>query len=257
MCYDADAVPPIYGEPVTGASGAPLILTSTDGARFDAYLARPDEAAGTGVLVLPDNRGLSGFYEHLTLRLAEQGHAALAIDYFGRTAGTGSRDRGPDFGQLDNLMPHLAALTRDGLYADFDTAIDHLRGADGGDCRTVLSLGFCLGGRFAFQTAAPRFGLAGVTGLYGAPGILNGAPGPTQFAAELAAPILGLFGGADEGIPASAVDAFDQALTAAGVRHDIVMYPGAPHGFFEMEMREFAGAQADAWKRILAFVRTT
>ncbi|GLX00730.1 dienelactone hydrolase family protein [Microtetraspora sp. NBRC 16547] len=90
MCYDAGAVPPIHGALVTTAISARLPLTSADGAEFAAYLSCPGRASGVGVLVLPDNRGLSGFYEQFTVRLAEQGHHALAIDYFGRTAGTGS-----------------------------------------------------------------------------------------------------------------------------------------------------------------------
>ncbi|NJC70502.1 dienelactone hydrolase family protein [Planosporangium thailandense] len=255
MCYDADATPPRYGAPVTTATGTSLILTSADGTRFDAYLARPGEPSGIGLLVLPDNRGLSGFYTQLCVRLAEQGHTALAVDYFGRSAGVGYAARRADFGELDNLMPHLGALTRDGLYADFDAALDHLRTVDDGVCRTVLSLGFCMGGRFAFQTAEPRFRLAGAIGLYGAPDALQGRPGPIQLAPSFTAPILGMFGGADEGIPVATVEAFDGALTAAGVPHDIVVYPGAPHGFFELSAHEFADAQADAWRRILAFAR--
>src|SRR5262249_55772112 len=229
-----------------------------DGTGFAAYRSRPDQASGVGVLVLPDNRGLSGFYERLTVRLAEQGHTALAIDYFGRTAGTGYRDRGADFARPENVLTHLVKLTKDGLYADFDAGIDHLHNgptvAGDGGWRAVVSLGFCMGGRFAFLTAAPRFGLAGAIGLYGATEPVRGAPGPTQLAGELAAPILGMFGGADEGIPPSAVAAFDHTLTAAGVPHEIVTYPGAPHGFFEMEWREFVEAQRDAWRRILRFV---
>ncbi len=253
MCYDADALPPIYGEPVTKVSTETLTLTSVDCAAFAAYLARPEQPSGAAVLVLPDNRGLSGFYERLAVRLAEQGHLALALDYFGRTAGLGYRDRGPDFADIATLLPrHLGRLTRDGLYGDFDTAIAHLRGT--GDAGRVVSLGFCMGGRFAYLTSAPRFGLAGAIGLYGAPGPVNGAPGPTQLAPELAAPILGLFGGADEGIPPSAVAEFTEALAAAGVPHEVVSYPGAPHGFFEMELREHTDAQADAWRRILRFV---
>jgi carboxymethylenebutenolidase len=78
--------------------------------------------------------------------------------------------------------------------------------------------------------------------------------GPTQHAAELAAPVLGLFGGADEGIPPSMVDEFDAALTAAGVEHEVVAYPGAPHSFFDRRNEEFADACADAWRRVLAFL---
>jgi carboxymethylenebutenolidase len=255
VCYDTDATPPVYGPPVTLAAGTPLSLISADATRFAAFLARPERPSGVGVLVLPDNRGLSRFYEQLTMRLAEQGHPALAVDYFGRTAGTGYRERGDDFTVMENLMTHLSRLTRDGIYGDIDAGIAHLRAAVGGDGPTVVSLGFCMGGRFAFLTAASRFRPAGVIGLYGYPDVLRGAPGPTQHAAELTAPILGLFAGADEAIPSTMVDAFAEALTEAGVPHSFVTYPGAPHSFFEMEMHEYAEASADAWRRILAFLK--
>jgi carboxymethylenebutenolidase len=247
MCYDTDAAPPVYGAPVTDTSSSSLVLTSSDGTGFAAYLSEPAESHGTGVLVLPDNRGLSGFYEQLTVRLAEQGYPALAVDYFGRTAGVGYR--GADF----DHMSHLFQLTRPGLYADIAAGIAHLTGPVG--VRTTVCLGFCFGGRLAFLTAAPSFGLAGVIGLYGMPGMLNGAPGPTQLAGELRAPVLGLFGGADEGIGPELVTEFEQALAQAGVPHEIVTYPGAPHSFFELNRPEYASAQADAWRRILAFVR--
>jgi carboxymethylenebutenolidase len=252
MCYDADATPPPYGPPVTTARAADLVLTSADGTRLDAVLATPGRSVDTGVLVLPDNRGLSAFYEQLSLRLAERGHPALALDYFGRTAGTGHRDRGPEFGRIENIMPHLAALTRETLHDDIAAGLAHLRAA--GRCATVVSLGFCMGGRFAFGTAIPRFGLAGVVGLYGYPGPLHGIPGPTQLAHTFTAPVLGLFGGADEHITPDVVAEFDTALAAAGVEREIVTYPGAPHGFFEAGQPAYAGAQADAWQRITRFL---
>lgn len=255
MCYDADALPPFYDSPLTAVSTADLLLTAADGAPLAAFRSLPDEAAGPAVLVLPDNRGLSRFYQELTKRLAEQGMPALAIDYFGRTAGPGYRDRPAEFGELPNLMPHLGALTRDGLYADFDAALAHLRSLPGGRQRAVISLGFCMGGRFAFLTAHHRFTLSGAIGLYGFPDALNGAPGPIQLAAELTAPILGLFAGADEGIPASTVAAFDEALAAAGNQREIITYPGATHGFFEAEPGSFEQECADVWRRILDFAR--
>jgi carboxymethylenebutenolidase len=135
-----------------------------------------------------------------------------------------------------------------------------------------------MGGRFAFLTAVGEFGLDGVIGLYGYPETMHrppatpsnevsraagrneqqhSAPGPTQLAGTFTAPVLGLFGGADEGIPPSMVDAFAGALADAGVRHEIHTYPGAPHGFFELELTEHAETQADAWRRILAFVNAS
>jgi carboxymethylenebutenolidase len=254
VCYDADARPPIYGPARTPVTTSPLLLTSADDTRIAAFLARPADPSGVGVLVLPDNGGMSRFYERLTVHLAGQGHTALAVDYYARTAGPKYQERGDDFAALPNLMPHLARLRPDTLYDDFDAGIAHLRAEDGGGTRSVVSLGFCIGGRFAFLTSAQCFGLAGAIGLYGAPDAINGAPGPTQRAHDLQAPILGLFGGADPGIPGSAVDAFDAALTDAGVPHEIVTYPDAPHGFFEQELHEQADASAVAWRRILGFL---
>ncbi|MGW4892569.1 dienelactone hydrolase family protein [Kitasatospora sp. NPDC004240] len=279
MCHDRDAAPPAPARPpLPGAppQAGPLTLTSTDGTPFAAHLAVPERPAGPSVVVLPDNRGLSPFYRRLTVRLAEQGHPALAIDYFGRTTADdpATRDpenRGPEFGDMPNLLPHLLALTPDGLDADITAAADHLRSAGAAE---VVALGFCFGGRQAFRAAAPRFGLAGAVGFYGFPDTLNGAPGPTQLAAGLTAPVLALWGGADEHIPPAAVAAFDEALTAAGTPHTFVTYPGAPHNFFELATARGAdghpdaptagpgdgrtdghtGAAEDAWRRLLDFL---
>jgi dienelactone hydrolase len=111
---------------------------------------------------------------------------------------------------------HLAGLSRSSQQADALAVAVHLRDPAGGAVSEVVALGFCMGGRVAFLLSAPAFGFNGVVGFYGAPGRVGpyGA-GPTEHAAELGAPILGLFGGADEGIPPRAVADFDAALTAA------------------------------------------
>jgi carboxymethylenebutenolidase len=244
MCHDPDAVPPAFNEPRTPVSSArALVLTASDGNRLAAYTALPAEARGPAILVLPDNHGLSGFYENVCEQLAGHGHPALAVDYFGRTAGADHQARDAGF----PFMEHLFKATRDGLYADIEAGLAHLR-----ELGPVCTIGFCFGGRLAFLTADVRFGVAAAVGFYGFPGELFGVPGPTQLAAGFTAPILGLFGGADQGIPADAVAAFDAALTASGADHELVVYPGLPHGFFESGAD--ATACADAWGRVLAFV---
>ena len=70
----------------------------------------------------------------------------------------------------------------------------------------------------------------------------------------MTAPILALQGGDDPGIPAEESQAFDEALTAAGVEHEVVIYPGAPHSFFDRKFEEFAAESKDAWNRVLTFV---
>src|ERR1043166_3322153 len=112
MCHDLDSLPPI--PPISGAavSHEELVLEAADGNRFAAFAALPEDVGAAGVVVLPDIRGLYRFYEELALRFAERGIAAVAIDYFGRTAGVEKRD--DDF----EYMPHVRETTTDGVQAD-------------------------------------------------------------------------------------------------------------------------------------------
>jgi carboxymethylenebutenolidase len=249
VCFDLNSVPPVSIRPLTQAIGNRFLLTSADGATLSAFLARPENPSGTGVLVLPDNRGLYRFYEQLALRLAEQGHFALAIDYFGRTAGTSARDDNFPF------MQHLMQLKRETVDHDIESGSKFLRSKAGGSCRRTFAFGFCFGGRQAFFASAPRFGFDGVIGFYGAPSSYpNGSHGPTQRAHELQAPILGIFGGADHGIPPEDIKAFERALTDVGVPHEFITYPGAPHSFFDIKYSEYQSECADAWKRVCEFI---
>jgi carboxymethylenebutenolidase len=118
----------------------------------------------------------------------------------------------------------------------------------------VFTVGFCFGGRNSWLAAAAGHGLAGAIGFYGNPGERNGQPGVLQRASELAAPILALQAGADANITAERNAAFERALDAAGVEHELVSYPGAPHSFFDRKHDEFAEASEDAWRRVLQFI---
>jgi carboxymethylenebutenolidase len=249
MCFELDSLPPIPVLSGASVSHDDLVLEARDGNRLAAFAATPDESNGSGVVVLPDVRGLYRFYEELALRFAERGFHAVAIDYFGRTAGVG--ERGEDFPYTD----HVARTTSDGIQADVAAAVAHLRSADGGSCRAVFTVGFCFGGRHSWLSAAGGHGLAGAVGFYGRPGPgSDGAPGPAQRASELEAPILGLMGGADHAITPADVAGFERALAAAGVEHELVTYDGAPHSFFDRRHEEFADASEDAWRRVLAFL---
>jgi carboxymethylenebutenolidase len=197
-------------------------------------------------VILPDIRGLYRFYEELALRFAERGHAAVAIDYFGRTAGVSKRDDEFEY------RPHVEQTTPAGVQADTAAGASWLREAG---CGSIFTVGFCFGGRHSWLAAAGGHGLAGAVGFYGRPGPgADGSPGPIQRAGEMDAPILGLMGGADAGIPVDQVRAFEQALADAGVEQEIVVYDGAPHSFFDRKLEEFADASADAWSRALAFI---
>jgi carboxymethylenebutenolidase len=249
MCHDHDSSPPVTAISGAAVSHENLILDAADGTRFAAFLAAPEQAPRAGIVILPDVRGLHAFYEELALRFGERGIAAVAIDYFGRTAGVGKR--GDDF----DYQEHGARTTPAGVQDDVAAATDYLRSPGGGSCAAVFTVGFCFGGRHSWLAAAAGHGLAGAIGFYGRPGVgSDGSPGPVQRAAELEAPILGLMGGADRGISAEDVVAFERALQEAGVEHELITYDGAPHSFFDRKHEEFADASGDAWERVLAFV---
>ena len=249
MCAPFDSEPPV--RPIAGAAVTHRseVLESGDGTRFAAFAAMPEEATpGGGVVILPDVRGLFRFYEELALRFAEVGHPAVAIDYFGRTAGVGSRDGEFPYGE------HVPLTPPDQIQLDVGAAVAFLRSPTGAACADVSTVGFCFGGRHSWLSAGGGHRLKAAVGFYGQPGERNGQPGPTQLADSLEAPILALMGGADEHIPEELVAEFDTALARAGVPHEVVTYPGAPHSFFDRSYEEFATASADAWKRTLTFI---
>jgi len=246
MCFDLDSTPPI--PPISGAAVAhdDLVLEAADGNRFAAFSASPDEGARVGIVILPDVRGLYRFYEELALRFAERGYAAVAFDYFGRTAGAEKRDDNFEY------MPHVEQTTSEGVQADVAACVAHLRESA---YESIFTVGFCFGGRNSWLAAASGHDLAGSVGFYGRPGPgRDGSPGPIQRAAEIASPILALQGGDDPGIPVDESQAFDAALDAAGIEHEVVIYPGAPHSFFDRKQEQFAADSEDAWNRVLAFI---
>lgn len=251
MCFDLDSRPPIA--PIAGGAldSSRLVLTAADGNRLTAFEARASKPSGAAILILPDVRGLHPYYEELALRFAEHGVDALAIDYFGRTAGPEPR------GETFEYASHVERTTWVGLETDIRAGVDRLRSEDGGAARTCFSMGFCFGGRLSYLAATLGLGLAGVIGFYGRPlgAQPNGAPAPVDVAREMRGGVLAIFGGADKGIPPGDVAAFDAALADAGIDHRVITYPDAPHSFFDRKASEYAGASAAAWDETLRFIR--
>ena len=210
MCFDHDSHPPIA--PVTGAATDHhrSTLKASDGNEFAVYEAFSEGGARTGVVVLPDVRGLYHFYEELAIRLAEAGHDAIAIDYFGRTAGIG--DRSDAFPYHD----HVPLVTDEGLTADVAAAVARLRqgNAGPGDIRPRLLLRRFE--RLAADGARPWPG--GRHRVLRAAGrsATSGAKTPIELAPEMASPILALMGGADPGIPAETVALFEKPSSRLG-----------------------------------------
>ncbi len=244
MCFDHDSDPPIPSgdREVTTED---LTLTAGDGNQLLAFSAHGAEESPTAVVVLPDVRGLYRFYKDLAVRFAQAGHDAIAIDYFGRTTDLEDRSNHWDF------WPHVEKCTVEGVSADVAAAVARLRENDAN--RKVFTVGFCFGGSHSWHQAANGHRLSGAVGFYGKPR-RSDDDAVIDRVGEMTCPILALMGGDDPGIPEELVDEYRRALNQAGVSHEVVVYPGAPHSFFDRKYAEFADESADAWGRVLAFI---
>jgi carboxymethylenebutenolidase len=242
MCYSDDARPPL--PPISGAAAdqGDLVLTSSDGTKFGAYFARAEKPTGAGMVVMPDVRGLHQFYKELAQRFAEAGIDAVAIDYFGRTAGMGDRSEGFDY------APHVEKTTPDNIRNDVAAAIAYLKSKDGGAVKSVFTVGFCFGGSSSWNQSAGGHELNGAIGFYGRP------ERSEPFMSKMKSPLLMLIAGADF-TPQEAFLAFDKKLNEANVPHEMHIYEGAPHSFFDRSFDQWSGECDDAWRRILAFIK--
>ena len=252
MCYDSNSQPPVPPGTSQPAHGEDIVLKSADGASFLAYVAHTGRPTASQVIIYPDVRGLHQFYKELALRFAEVGVNALAIDYFGRTAGTAPRSDTFEF------QPHVQQIKFDSFAQDVQAGLAYLRERFGAGVPTYV-VGFCMGGSLSLITGGEKdMHLAGLVAFYaGMTRSFAGRGAVLENAGRIAFPVLGLFGGADQGIPESAVKELDAKLDTAGVPHTVVIYPGAPHSFFDRRATEYAEASSDAWKRVLAFVKSS
>lgn len=234
-------------------AGELITLTAADGAEFGACHARAENPSGGRIVMVPDMGGLRGDYVDLARHFTGTGCDVVAIDYYGRTAGVG-----PHAEDFDH-EPHMAEARRENVLTDIAAAISYLDALGSGPTYT---LGFCVGGAHALYSGtvpAEVLGaeLAGVvafcpwTGAYGHAEAL-----PDDFVSGLRVPMLGLFGGSDEAVPVAVAEGFRARLTEAGLPHEIAVYAGQPHGFYEYHHLGEAGhaeAAEDAWRRLRAF----
>lgn len=242
MCHDHDSRPPAPPRSGEVAERATLTLTAADGTRFAAAHAAPATSPGAGVVVLPDIRGLHPYYVALAERFAEAGLAAVAIDWFGRTAGVPEAGtRGEDF----DWQEHIPRTTPEAIDADILAAMAALRERHGGDL-PVVTVGFCFGGSHSWRQAGGDLGLAGCAGFYGRPSMVGEAAGRAHL------PTVMVIAGADQATPVEDQLALAERMRTAAAEVDAPVYDGAPHSFFDRAYSDWSDACRDAWEHVLA-----
>ncbi len=219
----------------------PDVRTQHAGVELDGYLARPEEGAGVGagLIVIQEWWGLTPDIREVAERYAAEGYLAYCPDlYHGEVAE-----------EPDEARKHALMLDRESAVDEILGAVRWLREEHG--ARRVGVTGFCLGGSLTLESMArPGSGIDAGHAYYGG----------GQLAAEqistITAPVAGSYGELDESIPRERVDAIRSALEGAGTPHDIVMYEGARHAFFNPTREaHHPEAAADSWRRSLAWWR--
>jgi carboxymethylenebutenolidase len=218
------------------------------------YFARPRGAANPPViLVAMEIFGLHEYIKDVTRRLARLGAFALAPDYYFR--------KGVDLTkitEIPQLMPLVNSKPDAELLSDLDSTVAWAK-SQGGDTARLGIIGFCRGGRTVWEYAAHSSALKAGVAFYGSlvdPANPVWPKSPTQLAPEMKAPVLGLYGEADQGIPLTQVEAMKAALAAANKPAEFKIYPGAPHGFHADYRPSYRKEAADdAWQQMQAWFR--
>ncbi len=234
-----------------------VTLPAPDGFDLPAYVARPEgEGPFPIVVVASEIFGVHAYIQDVCRRLAKEGYAAIAPAFFVRV-----EDPAP-LSDMARVFEIVGAAGYEQVMGDVDAALEWLHGQIWADSARVGITGFCWGGKVVWQAvaryAAFKAGVAWYGRLAPEEGATGGAPWPVDLAADLKAPVLGLYGEDDRGIPLASVQAMRDALTSAGqTESEIVVYPGAGHAFHADYRPSYqAEAATDGWSRLLAHFQT-
>ena len=224
----------------------------------EGYLARPKDGAAPGVLVHFEIFGVNNHVQDVCRRLAEQGYAALAPDYYWR-----EQTRVIAYSEGKAAFAMANKLKDSEMVSDVATCIKYLTAQSFVSKGKLGTLGFCMGGRLSFLMATQFPGEFGAAisfyggGLAGEPRFAGFSISTMDEAPKLKAPVLLFYGSLDTMITHDLVDRFTGRLKELAKGYQCFIYPGADHGFFCNERASYnAGAAADAWEKSLAFLKS-
>jgi carboxymethylenebutenolidase len=252
-----------YAAAAVGADAAP-ITTSADGLTITnitmagglpGYVARP-AAAGKypAVIVVSEVFGVHEWIKDICRRFAQLGYVALAPGFFFRNDPDNSLATTKDF---PTIMKIVAEAKNDQVMGDVGTSLAWLGSQGFVDAKRLAITGFCWGGAVTWMAAAKfpalKAGGAWYGRIKGAPNSTEARQYPIDVAASLKAPVLGLYGALDKGIPVADVEAMQAALKAGNGKSSIKLYPNSDHGFLADYRPSFNPVDGpDAWARLLA-----
>lgn len=233
------------------------VTINVNGFRMPAYRSAPEGKTGLPVvLVTSEIFGVHEYIADVTRRLARQGYLAIAPELFVRQGDPGAH------GEIARIQSDIIAKVPDAqVMSDLDACVAWA-GAQGGDLNRLAITGFCWGGRMAWLYAAHQPRLKAAVAWYGR---LLGAASPLtpqhpmDLSGQYKAPVLGLYGGADAGIPLDSVERMKAALTQgspAARASELVVYPDTPHAFhadYRPSYRQ--GPAENGWQRMLDWLR--
>ena len=252
----AAAVQPVQSQTLVTTDSAGLsageVRIAAGDREIPAYRAMPAGARNAPVvLVVHEIWALHEHFRDVCRRLAKQGYLAVAADFFARQGEPGNLE-------IEEIRKIVAKVPDAQVLSDLD-ATAQWAASHGGDIKRLGITGFCWGGRIVWLYAAHSPALRAGVAWYGR---VEGPTAPLQprhpidLAKDLRAPVLGLYGGADAGIPNEGVDRMREAVRAAGKPSEIHTYPDTPHAFYADYRPSYRKSQADdGWKRMLEWFR--
>lgn len=251
------AAGPVRADVITtdtaGLTAGDAKIKVADG-EMPGYYARPSDAKNPPViLVAMEIFGLHEYIKDVVRRLAKLGAFAVAPDYYFRE--DVDLPKISDIRILRKIVDDKADAE---LLSDLDATVNWAK-SEGGDTDRLGIVGFCRGGRTVWLYTSHSSALKAGVSFYGSlvdPKNPAWPKSPTELAPEMKAPVLGLYGEADQGIPVSQVDAMKAALKAAGKTAEFKIYPGAPHGFHADYRPSYRKEAAeDGWKEMQSWFK--
>jgi carboxymethylenebutenolidase len=228
---------------------ATVQLNTSDG-KMDAYVAQPKEnGPHPGIVVIQEAFGVNDHIKKVTDRLAAEGYVAIAPDIFHREA-----ERVIPYAEMPKAIATLQRVVDSKAMEDVGAAIAHLKSQSNVKSNSIGVIGFCMGGRLAYLTAAQHANDIKAAVPYYGGGIPAGNPSPLSRTGEIKCPMYLFFGAKDQLIPMDNVSQINNELTSKKVPFQMKIYPEAGHGFNCDDRGSYHEASAkDAWEKTKAF----